>query len=146
VVGAFCLSIRHLPRGSGAAFGKMIPAFQKHCVPLTDFVKRIPQYAADFERLSGSDGRPKSIQAFLKARDYSISGDARVCRAVLAAFAAYMNDYHNCRVRPSGWFRRSLSISRGSYRGDFFDLFYRVMFEGLEIPEPLKDQQLIDNE
>ena len=73
----------------------MIPAFQKHCVPFTDFVKRMPEYATDFERLSGSDGRPKSIQAFIKARDYSISNDPRVCRAVQAAFAAYMNDYHS---------------------------------------------------
>jgi hypothetical protein len=125
----------------------MIPAFQRHCRPYKDFLRQIPQYADDFTRLSGSDDhRPSVIRAFIKARTYSVSDDGHVCRAVLAAFAAYMNDFHDCRVRQSGVFRKSLAISRGSYSGDFFDLFYRVMFEGLEIPEDLKDKQLIEDE
>ena len=125
----------------------MIPAFQQHCLPYKEFVQKIGQYADDFTRLSGSrDQRPSRIREFIKARNYTVTDDGNVCRAVLAAFAAYMNDYHNCRIRPSGLFRKSLVIRRGSYSGDFFDLFYRVMFEGLEIPEDLIDKNLIEDD
>lgn len=125
----------------------MIPALQQHCQPYAEFVQKIGQYAEDFTRFSGSDDhRPSRIRDFIKARDFTVSDDGAICRAVLAAFAAYMNDFHNCRVRPSGLFRKSLIIRRGSYSGDFFDLFYRVMFEGLEIPEDLIDKRVIEED
>ena len=128
-------------------FGIMTAAFQKHCLPYQDFVRRIPEYAADFCRLSGSvDVRPSRIRNFIKARGFTLTDDAAVCRATLAAFAAYMRDFHNCRIRPCGILRRSVAIGQGSYSGDLFDLFYRVMFEGLEIPEHLRSRQIIEQE
>jgi len=124
----------------------MIPAFQQHCQPYTEFVQKLGQYADDFTRLSGSDDhRPSRIREFLKAHDYTLK-DGADWRAAMAAFAAYMIDFHNCRVRPAGWFRKSLVIRRGSWSGDFVDLFYRVMFEGLEIPEDLIDRRVIEDD
>ena len=120
--------------------------YEQHCVPYTDFVANIPKFAEDFICLQGRDDlRPTAIREFLKGRNYSLD-DARDCRAAMAAFAAYMIDYHNCRVKPAGLFRKSLKLTQGSFSCDFFDLFDRVMMEGLEIPDDYKDKNLIEDE
>lgn len=124
----------------------MIPAFQQHCQPYAEFIQKLGEYADEFTRLSGSDDhRPSRIREFLKAHDYTLKDGAH-WRAAMAAFGAYMHDFHNCRVRQSGIFRKSLVIRRESYSGDFVDLFYRVMFEGLEIPEELIDKRVIEDD
>lgn len=93
-------------------------------------------------------GNPRlaDIREYVKQLEYTISDKPRTCRAVLAAFACYMNDYQNCRIIQRGIFRIRLVVKKDWYEGDFFDLFHRVVFEGLDMPEKLANRQVDETE
>ncbi len=75
----------------------------------------------------------KAIRRFALEGEGGSSGDPRIMREMMAAFAAFVNAYYSYRIKKSWWFGWKLIATNGRDRCEFFDFFYRAVFEELDM-------------
>jgi hypothetical protein len=64
---------------------------------------------------------------------YEISDDADVFRETVAAFVCVLRDYYAQDVKVAGILKKRIEAVGPGYRGELLDLFYRCVFEGLDL-------------
>jgi hypothetical protein len=97
------------------------------------FVAEIPALAMELRKILGLEfPELKDIRAAVKARNYEITGD-KIFRPLLGAFAVLLIDWYGQRVVVRGWFRKRVMVESKGVRCEFLDLFYRCVFEGLDL-------------
>ena len=98
------------------------------------FVAEIPALAMELRKILGLEfPELKDIRAAVKARDYEIIDDEKIFRPLLGAFAVLLIDCYGQRVVVRGWFRKRVMVESKGFRCEFLDLFYRCVFEGLDL-------------
>ena len=99
-----------------------------------EFLAQVQQLAEDFKRRTKSSNCDlTTIRDFVKSRDYEISDDPRIFREILGTFVCVVRDYYAQDVRAKGLFKKRIEVAGPGYRGELLDLFYRCVFEGLDL-------------
>lgn len=102
--------------------------------PPKSFLAQVPQLASRFVQRAGAASCDlASIRAFVRSRNYEITNEPEVFREVLAAFVCVLIDFYALDVRIGGILRKRIEIVNTHYRGELLDLFYRCVFEGLDL-------------
>lgn len=99
-----------------------------------EFLAQVQQLAARFQQRAKTTGCDlPAIRAFVKARNYEISDDPDVLRETVAAFVCVLRDYYAQDIKVAGILKRRIEVVSLGYRGELLDLFYRCVFEGLDL-------------
>lgn len=99
-------------------------------------MKNIQSHAAEFSKISGHDSYElKDIRAYVKSCNYEITKDPLVFRSIVAAFGIVIIDYYAQRLRYRGFFNRRIMVESKGFSCEFLDLFYRCVFEELNLAD-----------
>jgi hypothetical protein len=115
----------------------MATAFTKALGDPKEFLDNLPMLAEQFSHEVGSQHYDLSqIRDAVKKKNYDILNDPNFCRRVFAAFAVILVDWYGQRLHLRGFFKRRIVVRSKGFSTDFLDLFYRCVFEGLDLAPP----------
>lgn len=101
------------------------------------FIAEIPRLTEQCQqRLKVDSVTLRVLREFALNGEGGTSGDPQMMREMMGAFAAFINAYYGYQIKRSWWARLfgwQLVATNGRDRCDFFDLFYRMVFEGLDL-------------
>jgi len=101
---------------------------------LAQFLEQAPQLARRFQdRVKATRCDLAAIRAFVKSTDYVISDDPDLFREVVGAFVCVLKDYYAGDIKVRGILKKRIVVLGPGYCGDLLDLFYRCVFEGLDL-------------
>ena len=66
-------------------------------------------------------------------QNHALSDDPELFREVVAAFVCVLRDYYAQDVKVAWILKRRIEVTGTGYRGELLDLFYRCVFEGLNL-------------
>lgn len=69
----------------------------------------------------------------MRSRNHDITNNASEFRQMLGAFACVLIDHYAQEIRVSGLLKKKLVVISKGFRCEFLDLFYRCVFEGLDL-------------
>src|SRR5687767_3169872 len=117
----------------------MIASFRKTMGNPHEFLLEMPKLVRLFSSLSGQNQLDiPAIRKFNEDRNFNLTSDRDAFRAVLAAFATILRDQHDQTLRVRGVFRKSVFIESSGFSAEFLELYYRCIFEGLDLDEETK--------
>jgi hypothetical protein len=105
-----------------------------------EFIAEFPRLASEFPTLSGVQYyQLADIRKFVELRNYQISDNRDLSRIILAAFAFILTNQFAQKLGVRGIFRKKVAVYSDRFECDFIDLFYRCVFEGLELSSTTDD-------
>ena len=99
-----------------------------------EFLAQAQRLAVKFQQNTKATGCDlAAIRSFVKSRNYEISDDLEVFREIVAAFVCVLRDYYAQEVKVAGILKKRIEVVGPGYRGELLDLFYRCVFEGIDL-------------
>jgi len=99
-----------------------------------EFLAGAQRRAAQFQQRAKTTGCDlAAIRRFVKSKNYEIGDDPELFREIVAAFVCVLKDYYAQDVKVAGILKRRIEVTGPGYRGELLDLFYRCVFEGLDL-------------
>ncbi len=84
-------------------------------------------------RVGAQENSLRLLREFVEQGVGGTSGDPEVMREMMGAFAVFINTFYGYRLKRTWWFGWKLIATNGRDRWDFFDMFYRMVFEGVNL-------------
>ena len=101
---------------------------------LDTFVSQIPNLTDQFLiRIKAKENSIKQIREYANDGEGATTDDPQILREMMAAFGAYVNAHYGYQIKATWWFGKKLIAANGQDRCDFFDFFYRTIFEGVDM-------------
>src|SRR5688572_9936761 len=98
------------------------------------FVQQVPALASELEKIRNLEHvELKHMREAVAARDYDITTDPVFCRALFGGFAAILIDWCAQDIVVKGLFKKTVVVQSKGFSCEFVDLFYRCVFEGLDL-------------
>jgi hypothetical protein len=114
----------------------MIRAFAAALGNPEQFTIEFSKLASDFSSVAGvKQCDLNDIRNFVAAQNYQLTREPTLFRMSLAAFGSIIIHKHAQRLRVRGVFRKRILVESKGFRCDFLDLFYRCVFEGLDLTQ-----------
>ena len=99
-----------------------------------EFLAEVQKLASQFQqRVNTTRCDLATIRSFVKSKNYEISDDPETFRETVAAFVCVLRDYYAQEVKVAGVLKKRLEVTGPGYQGELLDLFYRCVFEGLDL-------------
>jgi hypothetical protein len=98
------------------------------------FLTNISELSGQFKVLAKVEQfELKEIREFLKSRNYELTNQPEVLRAVVAAFSVLLTEKFAQSLRLRGVFNKKIVVESAGFKGELLELFYRCTFEGLDL-------------
>jgi hypothetical protein len=102
----------------------------------TEFLQDMPALASKFRSLSATeDPDLKVIRRFVAEKQHHLTQDREAFRCTVAAFGELLAGRHGQNLLLTGVFIKKVVVQSGSFHCDLLELFYRCVYEGLDIDE-----------
>lgn len=112
----------------------MKTAFEKALGNPAVFLQNIGYLTDEYLKMRGIKELDfEEIRQFVQTKQGQLLSDAHEFQRVAAAFACVLIDFYAQDLRLAGILRRKLVVKSRHFEGEFLDLFYRCMYEGLDL-------------
>ena len=106
-----------------------------------EFLHNVSALALDFRAASHVyDPGLGEIRKFVADRNYQLTNDPKAFRASVAAFAVCLVNQHAQNLVLRGIFRKRIVVHSKRFSCDLLELFYRCVFEGLDLDVPVDNR------
>ena len=110
--------------------------FERALADPNDFMSSMSELSSRFSSYISKERYDlKDIRAFVMARNDQLANEIETLRAVLGAFAWLITNSHAQSLRVKGIFKQTLMVESSGFQCEFLDLFYRCVFEGLDLSQ-----------